>query len=212
MKVQPADRRRARAVSNEAEQIKTLEAELRNAVGRQEFAEALDIVEELEKLGPLKAPHLAVRGQCMLKMRRKQDAKTALLAAFELDPSFDAAVKLLDQNFPGWTRPPRPAVRPAPARPQVAPPPASTPPLSAAKPQGPPPVVVPYNPSGGGSSPSHGAIAPPRTTFASPASGHAGPIVAYATAAAEGPINWNYVAEDLERGKEDFGALIPEGS
>ncbi len=95
------------------EAIKKLEVELREALAAQNFTEALDLLDEIEGIAPLRAPHLTAKGQCLIKLRRKQDAKAFLMQAFELDPSMSAATTLLDEFFPGWTRQPKTPSRPA---------------------------------------------------------------------------------------------------
>ncbi len=118
--------------SDNPDQIKKLEQELRECIQRQDFLEALDICEEIEGQGAFRAAHAVARGQCFLRLRRKQDARTALMKAFELDPGFEPAIKLLDENFPGWerTKTARPAPAPRPAPPQVPPAYQPTPPYA----------------------------------------------------------------------------------
>lgn len=192
---------------NAAEDIRKLEHELREVIKQGDFTEALDILDEIESKGAIKAGHLAVKGQCLLKLRRKQDAKGVLLHAFELDPACDAATKLLDENFPGWTRPKAPP-RSAPA------------PMPPVRPQAPPSGAAPAAGSSSpgfslaaesGYAPAPSGMAAPQPVYQmaqpgiSPTGSHPGfsiqPHVVqagYAAPPTEALVNWRYVLEDLK--------------
>jgi hypothetical protein len=85
--------------------LAALDRDLRTALEDKNYTEALDIVEEIETKGGAKAFHLTAKAQCLLQLRRKQDAKVALLQAYEIDAGYHAASDLLDRNFPGWSLP-----------------------------------------------------------------------------------------------------------
>lgn len=97
--------------------LQELEAELRQFFQKQNYVEAMDIYEEIERIaGGLKPQHLVGRAQCHIKLRRKQDAKNDLMRAHQIDPGFQPTLHMLNENFPGWDQgaPPRPAQAPQP--------------------------------------------------------------------------------------------------
>lgn len=191
--------------------VKRLEGELRECFDRENYVEALDIYDEIQSAlgGRLRPQHLVGKGQCLLKLRRKQDAKKVLLTAFEADANFQPAIHMLDQNFPGWEKtyvapPPEPVagsravVQPivvqAPVAYAPAPPPqqyhAAPPPAQhhAAPPPAPYAHPAPPAPSG-----------PHQVVVVQQAPPPAAPSVAPSgTYEHVSRINWNYVAEDVE--------------
>ncbi|MBI1785445.1 hypothetical protein HYR69_09910 [Candidatus Sumerlaeota bacterium] len=190
----------------DAEELKKLDMELRDALQRQDFTEALDILDELESKGGMKAPHLAARGQCLLKLRRKQDAKTVLMQAFELDPTFQPTCQLLDENFPGWTRQQRP--KPSPPPPMSPAPPRQAP--AGYAPQA--PQSQPYYQA----APSAPAQMYQQRTPSSPSmpgygqmqAGYAPYVPAQAAGSQDPPVNWRYVMEDLELAMRESGSRM----
>jgi hypothetical protein len=99
-----------------AENLPALEEELKQAMMREEYLDAIDVFEEIEKKGLTQPRHLLGWGECLVKLRRKQDARQKWLAAYQMDSSFQPVIKQLDENFPGWKKTipaPQPA---APAR------------------------------------------------------------------------------------------------
>jgi hypothetical protein len=173
--------------------IKALEQDVRGAIQKQDFTEALDICEEIDSKGGSRAPHLAAKGQCLLKLRRKQDAKSVLLRAFELDPGYQIAVNLLDENFPGWTRPkpaanPPPVFRPASAYTQLGA--TQTAPQYYAAPPGGAPQAPSYAPP------------PPHQVQTGAPVQNAPQQGAYS----DYTVNWRYVMEDLDVARVELQA------
>ena len=82
-----------------------LEKELKKCSQRQDHLDALDIYEEIENMGLTASRHLLAMGFCLLKMRRKQDAKDAWLRAYEMDSDDQRVIQTLDKHFRGWMRP-----------------------------------------------------------------------------------------------------------
>jgi hypothetical protein len=103
-----------------------LEQELRDCGARGDHLGALDVYEELDKAGWITPGHLVGMGVCLMKVRRRQDAKDAWMRAVQIDEKFPAAAEALDKNFPGWRKelrpkPPPPTPKPPPPRPAAAP-------------------------------------------------------------------------------------------
>lgn len=193
-----------------AEELRKLEQEMQQAIQRQDFMEAIDICDEIEGKGWARAPHLVAKAQCLLRARRKQDAQKVLLDAFELDPSHQQAAQLLDEQFPGWSRPkpkPRPAQQ---AMTMGGPAPAGygAPPQQAYQ----QPQQTYQQPQQNYAQPAHGYD---QQSYAQqPAYGQSAPAPQYQGQSAprmqapqrpgapggfvaDAPVNWNYVLEDL---------------
>lgn len=205
------------------EEIRKLEAELREVLQQGDFALALDIVEELEGKTDLKAQHFAVKGMCLIKLRRKQDAKGILLQAFELDPGCSQATQLLDENFPGWTKARQPIKQPPAAQPRPQAPMQGQPMPQQYAQQPMPQDISGYNQSQGGFAlaPDQGYAPQPGYAQQQPAAyqqqtagggsqpnlgriqqqvivqATQGPAM-YQTHQAEMVVNWRYILEDLK--------------
>lgn len=93
------------AAAANPEELRRLEQEMQQAIQRQDFMEAIEFCDEIEAKGWAKPAHLVAKAQCYLRARRKQDAQKCLLQVFDIDAGFQPAVQLLDEHFPGWTRP-----------------------------------------------------------------------------------------------------------
>lgn len=89
----------------QARHLTELEKELQACSQRQDHLDALDIYEEIENKGLTASRHLLGMGFCLLKMRRKQDAKDTWLRAYEMDPDDQRVIQTLDKHFRGWMRP-----------------------------------------------------------------------------------------------------------
>lgn len=190
------------------EEIRKLEQELRELFARENYAEALDVYDEIERLGVLRPAHLVGKGQCLLKLRRKQDAKRAFVRAFDLDANFQPAQHMLDQHFPGWEKtyvapeaaPPPPGAAQQVIVVQQAPPPAAwspaQPPAGYA-PAPPPATYSPAQPPVAAQGPQPIVImqqaAPPSAQVGRPQAPGPDP-----TDPATAKINWRYVLEDVE--------------
>lgn len=195
-----------------AEQLRALEAEARQCEQRQEYLEALDGYEEIERKGWARSGHLARKAFCLIKLRRKQDARKVLIHVFDSDPGCQEAISLLDEHFPGWEKTIQPASAPAAAPPRPAAPPApafhpAPPPRPAAEyaPQYAPPLqpsqappAPAYAPPPQAYAPQPQAYAPQPQAYAPPASQPAPP------AQREGPVNWRWVMEDLKTAIEEM--------
>lgn len=120
-------------------ELKKLEDGLKQCEDREDFLGELDIYEEIERKGMTAPRHLVGLGLCLMKVRRKQDAREAWIKAHLMDAKFEPATKALDANFPGWRKTIKPVEAPKPQAP--SPPPQSLRPnvSSAARSGGPPP-------------------------------------------------------------------------
>lgn len=165
------------------EALKKLEKELTQCLVREEYLDALDIYDEILAKGTKDPRHLVGMGHCLMKLRRKQDAKHAWIEAFEIDSEFEPAIKLLNENFRGWKKALLAAKKPKPKP----------------KPPSPPPVVsvqpgtrVSSTPGGAGAGPARAGSTPGvvlGVVAAAGAGSDRGPSL--------GSINWNYVFEDV---------------
>lgn len=105
--------------------LEELEQELQECASAQNHLDALDIYEEIQRAGWTKPEHLVGMGHCLLKLRRRQDARAAWFKAIQMAPDHPAAVQALNDQFPGWRKD---LPKPAPPPPVVTPPPAAPPP------------------------------------------------------------------------------------
>ncbi len=85
-----------------AEPLKDLEAELKICRQRQDFLEALDIYEEIDRNGWSLPRHLVGMGDCYLKLRRRSDAKNAWFRALQLQPDSKEVIARLKSTFTSW--------------------------------------------------------------------------------------------------------------
>lgn len=87
-----------------------------------DFAEALDLYEEIDRRGLAGPAELHAMAVCYLQVRQRQTARQTWLRALELQPDFQPAIEQLDRHFKGWERP-QPRRTPDNAVPPPSPPP-----------------------------------------------------------------------------------------
>lgn len=159
--------------------MRELESELKECARQGDSLEALDIYDELDAKGWIRPRHLVGMGHCLIKLRRKQDAREAWLRAYSADTSFQEVIDVLDEFFPGWKRATPPPPRPAP-------------------PPAPPPAQVPSPPPA--ASASHGSETREASAYRPPLQAAPEPdAAARASASMQGQaVNWEYVLADVE--------------